>query len=271
MGLKKLQNPKLQELHVPFSEDWTALIYLPSLFFTFTSAPFSTRHLTMSTRLLTAAPCSAVDPKIEIKVCSVCVYSNLDSSNFFWLSYNYCIIFTNMASIWPFYLVHCTLHCEEVVGAMSMSAHCQGCLLANYLAHWKSARELRAWLCLWKSNPGRDLNPGPWGLEHSTLTIRLQRLVKVGRSNPTDTMLLLTCHPCGSAPPFTGTIPGYCPILLMMQWTHIALCLVTLNSSVHFISFPANQLISISSLCVITYNHTLWAWLITLLDISLTH
>ena len=32
----------------------------------------------------------------------------------------------------------------------------------------KSARELRAWLCLRKSNPGRDLNPGPWGLGHST-------------------------------------------------------------------------------------------------------
>ena len=59
---------------------------------------------------------------------------------------------------------------EEVVGAMDTthSTHCQGCLSANYLAHWKSARELCAWLCLRKSNPGQDLNPGPWGLEHST-------------------------------------------------------------------------------------------------------
>ena len=45
-----------------------------------------------------------------------------------------------------------------------------------------------------------ELNQGPWDL-HSTLTTRLQQLVKVGCSNLTDTMLLLFCHPCSPAPP----------------------------------------------------------------------
>ena len=36
-----------------------------------------------------------------------------------------------------------------------------------------------------------ELNQGPWDLQHSTLTTRLQQLVKVGCSNPTDTILLL--------------------------------------------------------------------------------
>ena len=44
----------------------------------------------------------------------------------------------------------------------------------------------------------QELNRGPWDLQHSTLTTGLQQ---VGCSNPTDTMLLLFCHPCSPAPP----------------------------------------------------------------------
>ena len=47
----------------------------------------------------------------------------------------------------------------------------------------------------------RELNQGPWDLQHSTLTTGLQQLVEVGCSNPTDTMLLLFCHLCSPAPP----------------------------------------------------------------------
>ena len=46
-----------------------------------------------------------------------------------------------------------------------------------------------------------ELNQGPWDLQHSTLTTRLQQLVKVGCCNPIIDTMLLFCHPCSPAPP----------------------------------------------------------------------
>ena len=42
------------------------------------------------------------------------------------------------------------------------TTHCQGCLSANYLAHWKICKGTRAWLCL------REIQPLP-GFEPRTL------------------------------------------------------------------------------------------------------
>ena len=57
-------------------------------------------------------------------------------------------------------------------------AFCHGCLSANFLPHWKSARELHARALFKKIQPypGQDLNTGPCCLEHRDLTTRLQRL-----------------------------------------------------------------------------------------------
>ena len=61
--------------------------------------------------------------------------------------------------------------------------------------------------CADKANPHPGIEPGPWDLQHSTLTTGLQQLVKVGCSNPTDTMLLLFCHLLPSPTTVAGSAP----------------------------------------------------------------